>query len=292
MNKGRPVLVSILLLTLISSCWEEDQLPIDIPVVNTGEMLLIPAGEFEMGDHYGVGWEYELPVHTVYVDAFYMDRYEVTNAQYAQFLNEYGRETDAAGHRLLDIDNPYCLVENVDGDYRAEADYEYHPIAKVSWYGAAAYAQFYGKRLPTEAQWEKAARGGLVGKKYPWGNSFSHEEANYYGIEGRDVWDKTSPVGSFAPNGYDLYDMAGSVWEWCADEYDPDYYNISPENNPMGPGVAVTFKDDDFVNVDTDRVIHGGSWYGNWRSLRVSNRSYYLPKTVGRFVGFRCVTLD
>ena len=263
-----------------------------IPVADIIDMVLIPEGEFEMGDHHGDGWEQELPVHTVYLDVFYIDKYEVTNAQYARFLNEYGRDTDAEEHSFLHIDDPWCKIENVGGVYKPEIGHENHPLAEVSWYGAAAYAQFYGKRLPTEAQWEKAARGGLVGKKYPWGNDISQDEANYYGTDGNDVWENTAPVGSFAPNGYELHDMAGNVWEWCADEYDDNYYNISPKNNPTGPGVAVTFKNDDFTKVNPERVIHGGSWYGNWRSLRVSNRSYYAPTTTGRFVGFRCVFQD
>ena len=245
-----------------------------------------------MGDHSGEGRVDERHVHTVYLDAFYIDKYEVTNAQYAEFLNAYGKNVDAAGHELLEINSSWCLIEKVGNTYKPKAGYENHPVIYVSWYGAAAYAQFYGKRLPTEAEWEKAARGGLPGKRYPWGDDISHDDANYFGIGGRDKWDRTSPVGSFPPNGYDLYDVAGNVWEWCADEYGGYYYSKSPKNNPRGPGVAVTFKNDDFTNVKSRRVLRGGSWYyapafpPNY--FRCANRFNNVPTNTHYLYGFRC----
>jgi formylglycine-generating enzyme required for sulfatase activity len=253
-------------------------------------MALIPAGEFLMGSNDGESDE--KPVHTVYLDAFYMDKYEVTNAQYARFLNEYGKNTDAAGHQLLGINE----IEKVGNTYKPKSGYENHPVA-ITWYGAAAYAQFYGKRLPTEAEWEKAARGGLVGKRYPWGDNITHDNANYHGTagnvtgrgdRGRDKWNIPSPVGSFAPNGYGLYDMAGNVWEWCADEYDSGYYSKSPKNNPKGPGVVITFTNNDFTNVNTRRVLRGGSWYDNSYYLRCADRYSNVPADTGSLFGFRC----
>jgi len=118
------------------------------------------------------------------------------------------------------------------------------PIVILSWRGQASYPR---SKHPLRAQWEKAARGGLAGKEYPWGNTVTHDNANYYGKGGRDQWSETSPVGSFPTNGYGLFDMAGNVWEWCADEFDPDYYNESPENNPTGPGTPVLFVNNDFI---------------------------------------------
>jgi hypothetical protein len=112
------------------------------------------------------GWDDEIPVHTVYVEEFYMDIYEVTNSRYSNFLNEYGKNTDASGNELLDINSPYCLIEKVGSIYRPKAGYEDHPVVRVSWYGAATYAEFYDKLLPTEAQWEKAARGGGESPSY------------------------------------------------------------------------------------------------------------------------------
>jgi formylglycine-generating enzyme required for sulfatase activity len=234
-------------------------------------MALIPAGEFEMGS--SDGESDERPVHTVYLDAFYMDKYEVTNAQYARFLNDYGRNADAAGHELLNIDSEYCLIEKVGSTYRPQSGYENHPVIEVSWYGAAAYAQFYGKRLPTEAEWEKAARGGLVGKKYPWGDEAPEGKASFGGDWRVGRRKRTlKPVGSFAPNGYGLYNMAGNVLEWCADEYEKGYYSKSPKNNPKGPGVAVTFKNNDFTIVTSERALRGGGWDFNTSYLRCAYR--------------------
>ena len=290
----------------------------NVPIVDTGEMVLVPAGEFEMGtdeaeipqlvqwakkwwDVYANWFERETPRHTVYLDSFYIDKYEVTNAQYAQFLNEYGKNTDPAGYRLLDIGSPWCLIENVGGTYKPKAGYETHPVVKVSWYGAAAYAQFYGKRLPTEAQWEKAARVGLPKKRFPWGDddpdgsqcNFADRNTNY-GWSNKDADDgysQTAPVGSYPAYG-GLHDMAGNVWEWCADEYDSGYYRISPENNPTGPGGVVMFANDDFTNVNTVRVLRGGSWDVNPCDLRVAHRSGFSPAGGSNYIGFRCVSQD
>ena len=249
-------------------------------------MVLIPAGEFEMGDNFNEGDDDERPVHTVYTDAFYINKYEVTNAQYAEFLNAYGKNADAAGHELLYL--KLSKIEKVGNIYKPKAGYENHPVVMVRWYGAAAYAQFYGKRLPTEAEWEKAARGGLVGKRYPWGDDISHDNANYLDATSPVLSGAKSPVGSFPPNGYGLYDMAGNVWEWCADEYDSGYYSRSPKDNPKGPGAVVTFKSDDFTNVTTRRVLRGGAWPCFPSDLRCAPRLDLVPSCWNFFFGFRC----
>lgn len=243
-------------------------------------MALIPAGEFQMGDSLDEMSD-ALPVHTVYLDAFFMDVYEVSNAEYAQFLNSYGRNTDDSGNELLDLDDD-CLIEKSGNTYRAMSGYEEHPVIEVSWYGANTYAEYYGKRLPTEAEWEKAARGGLVGKRYPWGDSIDSTKANYDADGTRD-WTTTAdmlkylePVGSFAPNGYGLYDMAGNVEEWCADWYDEDYYPDSPRNNPKGP------------NSGSERVLRGGCWCFNESNLPCAGRGIEFPTLAFNFDGFRC----
>ena len=242
------------------------------------KMALIPAGDFQMGDAFNEGDGDELPVHKVHIDAFYMDINEVTNAQYARFLNEYGKETDADGNELLDLNSKYGHIQRIRDTYSVQVGYEDYPVIEVSWHGAAAYAEFYDKRLPTEAEWEKAARGGLAGKRYPWGDALTHNDANYSGTGGKDVWDTTAaPVGSFDPNGYGLYDVAGNVWEWCADWYDSGYYVNPPERNPTGP------------NLGTLRVLRGGSRAYNTSYLRVANRHYDAPGNTGSTFGFRCV---
>ena len=143
--------------------------------------------------------------------------------------------------------------------------------------------------MPTEAQWEKSARGGLVGKKYPWGDTISHNDANYYGIGGKDKWNETSPVGSFPANGYGIFDMAGNVWEWCADEHDSGYYGKSPKNNPTGPGTLMFVVNNDFTNVKSPRVLRGGAWYGSYDFyLRCAYRGYDNPTNTGNTLGFRC----
>jgi len=232
-------------------------------------MVLILAGEFQMGSNEVK--RNEQPLHTVYLDSFYMNVYEVTNAQYKRFL-------EANRQWCKDqIDRKYH-----DGDYLRDwkgnecpTGKDDHPVVWVSWYAAKAYAEWAGKRLPTEAEWERAARGGLVGKRYPWGDKLTHDDANYYGKGGRDIWGSTSPVGSFAPNGYGLYDMSGNVWECCADWYDKDYYAKSPKDSPTGPSSG------------RKRAIRGGSWYG-MASLRVAYRYLNDPATTNKSVGFRC----
>jgi len=247
---------------------------------NTGRdgatMVLIPAGEFRMGSNDGDGDEN--PVHTVYLDAFYIDIYEVTNEQYARFLNQYGRNSDDSGNMLVRIGDEDCLIEKVGNTYRPKWGHEDHPVVYVSWHGAVEYAHFYGKRLPTAAEWEKAARGGLMDKQYPWGDSISHDDANYHGTGSRDAWKGTSPVGSFPPNGYGLYDMVGNAGEWCADWYGNDYYSASPTANPVGPGSG------------NYRVLRGGSWLCNTNGLRAANRGMCPPaSTYSCHGGFRCV---
>ena len=227
------------------------------------EMVLIPAGSFEMGDHFNEGADdgRELPVHTVQLDAFYMDVHEVTVGQFKQFVEQSGY--------------------NYGGNWDSVAKYspgDDYPMGYVSWNDATAYAEWVGKRLPTEAEWEYAARGGLVGKRYPWGNEISHDYANYKGTDGKDKWDKCSPVGSFAANGYGLYDMAGNVYEWCQERFGSDYYNNSPTKNPPGPDTGEY------------RVSRGGSWNSNAYYLRVAYRNDYLPTSGVYFIGFRCVS--
>ena len=237
---------------------------------DAAEMALIPAGKFQMGSE--VGENNETPVHTVYVDAFYIDKYEVTNAQYRLFVQTQGyREPRGVAY-----------VDGIpQGYFRPWSDNNFNgdnlPAVCVSWPDAQAYCEWAGKRLPTEAEWEKAACGGLMGKRYPWGDELTHDKANYPGIEGLDQWEGPAPVDSFEPNGYGLYNMAGNVWEWCSDWYDDDYYSISPGKNPSGPETGAY------------RVLRGGSWSSPFNFLlRVSLRNHTNPPIASYNVGFRC----
>jgi len=283
-------------LDFVAKVIADDGITDELPLIKTRQkdgmkMRLIPAGEFSMGDHHNIGDDDEKPVHTVYLDAYYIDETEVTNEQYCAFLNDYGKNADTVGHELLDLNEEDCLIEKVGNTYKPKSGYEKHPVIEVSWYGAAAYAQWAGARLPTESQWEKAARGGLVGKKYPWGDTITHDDANYWKIEGKDKWERTAPVGSFPANGYGLFDMAGNVWEWCADEYDSGYYSKSPKKNPTGPGTPILFVGNDFTNVNTVRSGRGGSWSSTFwppNQLRCANRNNSEPTFTFNNFGFRC----
>ena len=242
-------------------------------------MVLIEAGEFRMGNHER---DHEKPIHSVYVDAFYMDEYEVTNAEYAEFLNAKGKHTEGS-ITWLDIGTDSCRIEYVSRVYRVKAGYENHPVVEVSWYGAMAYAEWKGKRLPTEAEWEKAARGGLSGLTYPWGNTIDSNRANY----NRHVNDTTA-VGKYAANGYGLYDMSGNVWEWCLDEYNANFYAISPSQNPLSGANSIQWLLDNYTGVKTSRVLRGGSWGNDAYNVRCARRGSFTPSNTRLYIGFRC----
>jgi formylglycine-generating enzyme required for sulfatase activity/serine/threonine protein kinase len=223
------------------------------------KMKLIPAGEFRMGSESGE--RDESPVHTVYLEAFYMDVYEVTNAMYARCV-----EAGACSE-------PYSNKSSTRDFYYGNATFDDYPAIYVSWEQARDYCEWRGARLPSEAEWEKAARGGLEGKLYPWGDQeLDCSLVNFYEC-GRD----TVKVGSYASNDFGLFDMAGNVWEWVMDWYSSEYYASSPYENPTGSASGRL------------RVLRGGSWEcGSW-FLRVSVRSSGGPDY--QFVninGFRC----
>lgn len=249
------------------------------------EMVLIPAGSFLMGSTPAQTsalidkdnrlapdfFHAEQPQHAVSLPAFYMDRYPVTNAQYAAFIA-------ATGHP-----NPKYWTSaphiGTEESFPIGAKHGTHPVVGVSYADAVAYCEWAGKRLPTEAEWEKAARGGLVNQNYPWGNEPSRNHANTAGAWGKDKWLWTSPVGDFPPNGYGLSDMAGNVFEWCADWYASDYYQRTQGENPQGPKTGQT------------RVLRGGSWSNNVfgiYQMRCAYRFHARPETRNLTVGFRC----
>jgi len=224
-------------------------------------MAYIPAGKFTMGGDDGD--RDERPAQEIHVDAFYIDRTEVTNREYQKFI-------DATGHRVpLAAMKVHLPCEWVDGRYpEGRGD---HPVVLVSWEDAIAYALWAGKRLPTEAEWEKAARG-TDGRKYPWGNEWDPARCNSSHSDTRD----TTPVGSY-PSGaspYGCLDMAGNLQEWCLDIYQKFYYPVMPAFNPQGPEDGVCM------------VVRDGSW--GHRDVRSANRTRIIPPHRLTTIGFRC----
>lgn len=296
--KSKHYITMLVILLLACLSIKSEPLSRKIRQKDSMKMRLIPAGEFSMGDHRNIGEPQEKPVHTVYLDAYWIDETEVTNEQYCIFLNQHRRNTDIKRHKLIDLDHEDTQIEKVGDIYIPRSGYGKYPVAQVSWYGAAAYAQWVSACLPTEAQWEKAARGGLIGKNYPWGDKLTGNDANcrgYYCQPGRarDIWPRTSPVASFPANGYGLYDMAGNVEEWCADRSRPDYYNQSPYKNPTGPETQIFFINNDFAKVETSsvRVLRGGSCYHSTYSysrVRCAFRNFGGPHETAWGTGFRC----
>jgi len=248
---------------------------------NDARMILIPAGKFDMGTHLNVVDKSDnQPVHTVYVSSFYIDKYAVTNAQYCKFVLATGYKEPKG-----------AIYENDEWKYGFEP-WKYsrfnapnQPVVCVTWYDALEYAKWAGKRLPTEAEWEKAARGGLENTSYPWGDSIDSSKANY---KTNDI-QKTTPVGKYPPNGNGLYDMAGNVYEWCLDEYEKGFYAKSPNSDPIaGSKLSNVIKE--FKSIKTDRVLRGGSWRSSWHYLHVANRAHKAPTYSSYYAGFRCVT--
>lgn len=249
-------------------------------------MVLIPEGEFQIGSNDVEADDDEQPMRTVYVDAFYMDAREVTNAQFKEFVLENPRwqkwRIDGKFH------NGRYLWDWDGNNYPKGTDK--HPVIHVSWYAAMAYSKWVGKRLPTEAEWERAARGGLVDQKYPHGNTLTPRDANY----GNNVKDTTA-VGRYLANGYGLYDMAGNVSEWCLDTYNGQFYFTFPQedvaHNPLSGANTIQWIVDNFTNVNTEvsRVQRGGHWFGPARLVRVADRRASKPPSAFAVIGFRCV---
>ena len=251
-------------------------------------MVLIPAGNFQMGHN---GNTTTSPVHTVYVDAFYTDVHEVTIGQYNQFIRE-------TGHRPLP--NWVSMYSPTDR----------HPVVGVDWHDAMAYAKWADKRLPTEAEWEKAARGGLVGEYHSWGiTALDGTQCNFADKSLRTIWNRerepednwadenlndgyayTAPVGSYPPNGYGLYDIAGNVTEWCFDAYDENFYAISPRRNPIAD-IITTNLENGKITVNKTRVVRGASWFHPPQNVWIASRNGWSTELskLPFNIGFRCV---
>ncbi|HZU87085.1 MAG TPA: formylglycine-generating enzyme family protein [Anaerolineaceae bacterium] len=255
-------------------------------------MAYVPEGEFSMGS--SSGGANEQPLHTVYLDAFWIDSTEVTNAMFTLFIEATGYQTDAEGQGGAWIYDGAGWSETPGADWQHPrgpgsdlTGLEDHPVVNVSWNDAAAYCAWAGVRLPTEGEWEKAARG-LDDRTYPWGDqSPAGDLLNFADINLNVDWASasvddgyqfTAPVGSYPAGAspYGALDMAGNVWEWVNDWYSPTYYAVSPASNPAGPATG------------TSRVLRGGSWNHDGANLHSSLRLWNDPAAAIDNFGFRC----
>jgi formylglycine-generating enzyme required for sulfatase activity len=271
-----------------------------------GSMVYVPAGKFEMGikddnipyiltlcQEFNQDCMYEntsqlsRPAHGVKLDGFWIDKYEITNAQFAAFLNHQGNQQEN-GATWLSIDNPHSLIELDFDNYKPKDGYAEHPVIEVTWYGANAYCEWVGARLPTEAEWEYAARG-PENNLFPWGNTFDITRLNFcdttcekfwktedYDTGYSDGYSKTAPVGTY-PKGASwcgTMDMAGNVWEWVADWMGP--FSVFSQTNPTGSETG------------TLKIIKGGAWCNAPTVFVSAYRWNYAPFGSGFNVGFRC----
>ncbi len=242
-------ILAVLLITAVVESAGQAQDPTSIPDI-THDMVLVTAGLFARGcDRFGV--EHGAPAYKVYLDAFMIDKYEVTNKKFEGIIPDHKSRRS----QLSACDD--C------------------PVAKVTWYDAADFCYLTGKGLPTEAQWEKAG-GGADGCQFSWGKDFDPE--NPQGRGGLALKDKTAPVGSYPPNKFGIYDMGGNIWEWVSDWYSPGYYMKELMDNPRGPASGIM------------KVRRGGAWSDSVKAMAVGYRDWSYPFSRNfNDIGFRCV---
>ena len=271
------------------------------------EFVLVQGGSYEMGDTFGDGEIDELPVHEVIIDDFYIGKYEVTNSQFRRFVLETGYKTSAEN-----VGKGYAVSKEGADDRGLKSGVNWmhplwpydniakkldHPVLQVSWFDAVQFIRWLNRksgkkfRLPTEAQWEYAARDRGKQNKYTWSNGKPDDNISDESVKKFreykywEIWDGyndgyvyTSPVGKFKPNGLGIYDMAGNVSEWCHDLYDGEYYKKNnSKDNPEGPQIG------------NAHVVRGGSWNYKPFYLRNANRIFVLPDNWSYYLGFRLV---
>jgi formylglycine-generating enzyme required for sulfatase activity len=274
---------------------------------SVADMIKLDRARFQMGTEYPGGFpeDGEGPVRPVYIDGIYMDRAPVTNEQFAEFVRATAYVTEAerfgwsfvfqgqSGQAPADLPwwrkvdgAKWSAPEGLDTSIGLRLD---HPAAHVSWNDAAAYAAWAGKRLPTEAEWEFAARGGLEQKLYPWGDELTPDGVHRCNVwqgefpvhdSGEDGYTGTSPVDAYPANGFGLLTITGNVWEWCSDWFSPDFHQAATRVNPVGPAIG------------RSKVMKGGSFlchasYCN--RYRVAARTSNTPDSSCSNIGFRCV---
>ncbi len=255
-------------------------------MVDLLDVARIPAGEFLMGAEDGE--DDERPAHRAYIDEFFIGTHPVTNAEYAAFIRETGHPSPNIRALPLMVSGP------VEADFRALAaghiwnngtppeGRNEHPVTLIGFEDAVAYCRWLSTktnkpvRLPTEAEWEKAARGGLEAKKFPWGDTLDSSSAHYLPHTAVKAERSTAPVGTYPPNAFKLHDMAGNVWEWVSDWYAPNYYSRAQYLNPQGPDSGLM------------RLVRGGAWVNtDGRYLRCAYRHKVPPDSYAYSIGFR-----
>lgn len=304
-------------LTLSTGLSEQVTLPINESVAfyrvvevgsNRNDLVYIPAGSFLMGDTFNEGLSHERPVHEVYISGFFIGKYKVTKALWDEVYNwslEHGYSYENPGEAKA-INHPAVMINWYDIFKWCNARSEKEGLEPCYTVGGSVYRtgeyepdcnwDAWGYRLPTEAEWEKACRGGQQGLRLPWGNTISHANANYCGNDLETWYNEsrgyhpvfydgvrpcTNPVDYFEPNGYGLYDMVGNAWDACWDWYDAGYYTNSPAANPRGPSVG------------THRIERGNGWIGNSKNSRCARRAPILPVGIKDHRGFRvCLRAD
>ncbi|MBN1915177.1 MAG: SUMF1/EgtB/PvdO family nonheme iron enzyme [Parachlamydiales bacterium] len=230
------------------------------------KMVVIPGGTYERGSNKGA--RDEMPLHKIHIQSFALEIYPVTNEQFVRFLQAMGGEKDSNNNDIIRLRD--SRIKKTAGKYSIESGYAKHPVVGITWYGATAYAKWVGKRLPTEAEWEIAARGSKEEAIYPTGMNIEHNQANFFSSD-------TTPVQSYPPNGYGLYDMVGNVYEWSEDWYAYNYYDTSMQepDQPKGPSQGIY------------RVLRGGCWKSLKEDLRCSHRHRNNPGSTNGTYGFR-----
>ena len=247
------------------------------------DMVFVQGGAFKMGSN--DGGNDEKPIHSVYVDNFYMGKYEITVAQFAAFIKESAYVTTAEREDSSRVWDGSAWVwkrgvfwkHGVSGSLRPQSEYN-HPVIHVSWHDATAYCEWLSRktskkyRLPTEAEWEFAARGGNRSNEYKYSGSNTIDDVAWYSDNSGKV---THTIGTKLSNELGIFDMTGNVWEWCSDWYDENYYKNSVAQNPKG------------AQSGSLRVLRGGSWFSNDINCRSSYRSWYAPNIRNYSFGFR-----
>ncbi|NGX45661.1 MAG: Serine/threonine-protein kinase pkn1 [Chlamydiae bacterium] len=231
------------------------------------EMVVIEGGTFSRGSNHGA--RDETPKHAININSFAIDIHPITNEQFILFLEALGGEKDVNNNDIVRLRD--SRIKRVAGKLSIESGYAKHPVVGVTWYGASAYAEWVGGRLPTEAEWEIASYGGLESAQYPTGEGIERSQANFFSSD-------TTLIMSYPPNGAALYDMVGNVYEWCADWYDYNFYETSllEPDNPTGPLQGVY------------RVLRGGCWKSLQEDMRCAHRHRNNPGSFNRTYGFRC----